>query len=84
MYVDCEIKGDGRYQDTSRYRLVIRNKEHYSKYNKDDIWVISKLPSFEPSQTFLARSVYFGPFSDGTLEVIKKIHRGTQVFKLRY
>ncbi|KAG1576061.1 hypothetical protein G6F50_000527 [Rhizopus delemar] len=69
MYVDCEIKGDGRYQDTSRYRLVIRNKEHYSKYNKDDIWVISKLPSFEPSQTFLARSVYFGPFSDGTLEI---------------
>ncbi|CAO3697118.1 unnamed protein product [Rhizopus stolonifer] len=68
MYVDCEIKADGRFQDT-RYRLMIRNKEHYSKYNKDDIWVISKSPTFEASQTFLAKSIFFGPFSNGSLEV---------------
>lgn len=68
MYVDCEIKADGRFQDT-RYRLTIRNKEHYSKYNKDDIWVISKSPTFEASQTFLAKSIFFGPFSNGSLEV---------------
>ncbi|CEG73858.1 hypothetical protein RMATCC62417_09155 [Rhizopus microsporus] len=69
MYVDCEIKGDTRYQDSTRYRLVLRNKEHHSKYSKDDIWIISKVSTFDPSQTFLARSIFYGPFSDGTLEV---------------
>lgn len=70
LYVHCHLKGDQRYQSDKRYRILLKgNREHYSKYNKDDIWVISKVSSFESSQTFLARSTYFGPFSDGSLEI---------------
>jgi hypothetical protein len=70
LYVQCHLKGDQRYQSDSRYHILLKgNREHYSKYNKDDIWVVSKTSSFESSQTFLARSTYFGPFSDGSLEI---------------
>jgi hypothetical protein len=70
LYVHCHLKSDQRYQSDQRCRILLKgNREHYSKYNKDDIWVISKVSSFESSQTFLARSTYFGPFSDGSLEV---------------
>ncbi|KAK4513461.1 W2 domain-containing protein [Mucor velutinosus] len=70
IYVECELKGDLRYSD-KRFRLMIKSgsREHYTKYNKDDLWAISKVSTFESSQTFLARSTYFGPFSDGALEV---------------
>lgn len=68
IYCLTELKGDAR--SASRLRLMMKqNREHYSKYQKDDIWVISKVSTFESSQTFLARSTYFGPFSDGTLEL---------------
>ncbi|KAI9484200.1 MAG: P-loop containing nucleoside triphosphate hydrolase protein [Benjaminiella poitrasii] len=69
MYALCEIRGDQRYQSDRRYRVLLKgSREHHSKYNKDDVWVVSKTSSFESSQTFLARSTYFGPFSDGSLE----------------
>lgn len=70
LYVECELKGDLRYSD-KRFRVMIKSgsREHYTKYSKDDLWAISKVPTFESSQTFLARSTYFGPFSDGALEV---------------
>ncbi|KAI8643043.1 hypothetical protein BD408DRAFT_161434 [Parasitella parasitica] len=70
LYVDCQLKGDLRYSE-KRFRLMIKggSREHYSKYNKDDLWAISKVSTFESSQTFLARSTYFGPFSDGALEI---------------
>lgn len=70
IYVECELKGDLRYSD-KRFRLMIKgsSREHYSKYNRDDLWAISRVPTFESSQTFLARSTYYGPFSDGALEV---------------
>ena len=68
LYVQCDIKGDQRFE--KRIRLMInKNREHYSKYKKDDIWVLSRVASFESSQTFLAKSTYFGPFSDGALEL---------------
>ncbi|CEP18867.1 hypothetical protein [Parasitella parasitica] len=70
LYVECQLKGDLRYSE-KRFRLMIKggSREHHSKYNKDDLWAISKIPTFESSQTFLARSTYFGPFSDGALEI---------------
>ncbi|KAI9499553.1 P-loop containing nucleoside triphosphate hydrolase protein [Zychaea mexicana] len=64
FYASCELQS---MQD--RYRLQLRNREHHSKYSKDDIWVISKNPTFDPHTTFLSRSTYYGPFSDGYLEV---------------
>lgn len=69
MYVECELKGDQRFEKRVRIMVNSSSREHYSKYNKDDVWVISKVPTFESSQTFLARSTYFGPFSDGALEL---------------
>lgn len=66
MGLYCEV--DFR-QDHRHGRLKLKQKEHHSKYNKDDIWVISLSPMFESSQTFLARSTFYGPFSDGTLEL---------------
>lgn len=70
MYVQCELKGDDRGGSEKRLRLMLhQSRESYAKYNRDDLWVISKVPTFESSQTFLARSTYFGPFSDGSLEL---------------
>jgi hypothetical protein len=70
MYSLCELKGSQQYQSEKRLRIIIKqNREHYSKYNKDDVWVISKVSTFESCQTFLARSTYFGPYSDGSLEM---------------
>lgn len=49
--------------------MLRQSRESYTKYNKDDLWVLSKVPTFESSQTFLAKSTYFGPFSDGSLDL---------------
>ncbi|KAI7903480.1 uncharacterized protein BX663DRAFT_31394 [Cokeromyces recurvatus] len=85
MYVLCELRGDQRYQSDRRYRILLKgNREHHSRYNKDDIWVISKTPSFESSQTFLARSTYFGPFSDGSLEVDCISPRDYRIYDVGY
>jgi hypothetical protein len=67
MYSDCEINSG--YTSERRVKLVLKNREMHSKYCKDDIWVVSKNQAFDANQTFLARSVYYGPLSNGTLEV---------------
>ncbi|KAI8056283.1 uncharacterized protein B0P05DRAFT_285529 [Gilbertella persicaria] len=70
IYVQNELKQENPRYGQSTFRLMLRsNREHHSKYNRDDIWIISNVPSFESSQTFLARSTFFGPFSDGSLEL---------------
>ncbi|KAI8375244.1 hypothetical protein EDC96DRAFT_541205, partial [Choanephora cucurbitarum] len=79
LYVQSELKGN-RQQHSPRLRLMIRsNREHHSKYNKDDIWVVSGTSSFEASQTFLAKSTFYGPFSDGSLELDCLSARDTRV-----
>ncbi|KAI8980289.1 hypothetical protein BDB01DRAFT_240048 [Pilobolus umbonatus] len=71
FYSDCVIKGNTRpVVNDRRFRIMIKSKrEHYSKYNKDDIWVISRTPTLDPSQSFLSKSTYYSPFADGTLEL---------------
>ncbi|KAG0292849.1 hypothetical protein BGZ98_002446 [Dissophora globulifera] len=49
--------------------LSISNKEHHSKYSKDDLWVISTTPKFDAASTFFARSVFYGP-SGGDIELL--------------
>ncbi|KAL1922935.1 uncharacterized protein VTP21DRAFT_9311 [Calcarisporiella thermophila] len=49
--------------------LQLSEKEHHSVYSKDDMWVVSSSVDFEPASTFLARSTFYGPFSDSTLEI---------------
>lgn len=70
FYAQCELKGDQRHESDKRVKLYMKqNRENYTKYNKEDLWVLSRVPTFESSQTFLAKSTYFGPFSDGTLDL---------------
>jgi hypothetical protein len=38
-------------------------------YILDDIWVISKHLDFDPVQSFLARSTYYGPSSSLEVEI---------------
>jgi hypothetical protein len=47
--------------------LEIHNREHHSKYSKDDIWAISTSKDFQVS--FLTKSTFYGPFSNGNIEV---------------
>ena len=35
----------------------------------DDIWIISKNVNFEPKATFVAKSSFYGPSSNGDLEI---------------
>ncbi|KAI7856953.1 P-loop containing nucleoside triphosphate hydrolase protein, partial [Circinella umbellata] len=69
FYASIEMQSQGRVSIQERYRLKLCNREHHSKYSKDDIWVISKNPTFDASCTFLSKSIFYGPFSDGYLEV---------------
>ncbi|XP_074946184.1 5'-3' DNA helicase ZGRF1 isoform X4 [Phalacrocorax aristotelis] len=49
--------------------LRLSRKEHYSLYSKDDIWVVSKTLNFDPLDTFIASSAFFGPSSNNEVEL---------------
>ncbi|XP_010123209.1 PREDICTED: protein ZGRF1 [Chlamydotis macqueenii] len=50
--------------------LKLSRKEHYSLYSKDDIWVVSKTLNFDPLDTFIASSAFFGPSSNNEVELL--------------
>ncbi|XP_009948782.1 PREDICTED: protein ZGRF1 [Leptosomus discolor] len=50
--------------------LKLSRKEHYSFYSKDDIWVVSKTLTFDPLDTFIASSAFFGPSSNNEVELL--------------
>ncbi|NXN10607.1 ZGRF1 protein, partial [Indicator maculatus] len=50
--------------------LKLSRKEHSSLYSKDDIWVISKTLSFDPLDTFIANTAFFGPSSNNEVELL--------------
>ncbi|XP_028598812.2 5'-3' DNA helicase ZGRF1 isoform X1 [Podarcis muralis] len=60
--LDCDSK--------SKLYLKLNQKEHSSAYSKDDLWVVSKTLTFEPLDTFIASSVFFGPSSSNELELV--------------
>ncbi|XP_032079412.1 protein ZGRF1 [Thamnophis elegans] len=49
--------------------LKLNRKEHSSAYSKDDLWVVSKTLTFEPLDTFIAYSVFFGPSSNNEVQL---------------
>ncbi|NXI55502.1 ZGRF1 protein, partial [Chloroceryle aenea] len=61
-----------RFDDDSKTKLYLKlcRKEHYSLYSKDDIWVVSKTLSFDPLDTFIASSAFFGPSSSNEIELL--------------
>ncbi|KAM6270227.1 5'-3' DNA helicase ZGRF1 isoform 2-T3 [Porphyrio hochstetteri] len=61
-----------RFDGDSKSKLYLKlsRKEHYSFYSKDDIWVISKTLNFDPLDTFIASSAFFGPSSNNEIELL--------------
>ncbi|KAL8206933.1 UNVERIFIED_CONTAM: Protein zgrf1 [Gekko kuhli] len=58
---DCDTR--------NKLYLKLSRKEHSSMYSKDDLWVVSKTLMFEPLDTFIACSVFFGPSSNNEIEL---------------
>nr|XP_056711498.1 protein ZGRF1 [Euleptes europaea] len=58
---DCDAR--------NKLYLKLNRKEHSSVYSKDDLWVVSKTLMFEPLDTFIACSVFFGPSSSNEIEL---------------
>uniref|UniRef100_A0A8C4X9E6 GRF-type domain-containing protein n=1 Tax=Erpetoichthys calabaricus TaxID=27687 RepID=A0A8C4X9E6_ERPCA len=50
--------------------LKLSRKESSSSYSKDDLWVVSKTLLFDPHDTFIACSAFFGPSSTNELEIV--------------
>uniref|UniRef100_A0A803WFJ5 5'-3' DNA helicase ZGRF1 n=1 Tax=Ficedula albicollis TaxID=59894 RepID=A0A803WFJ5_FICAL len=50
--------------------LKLSKKEHSSLYSRDDIWVVSKTLNFDPMDTFIASSAFFGPSSNNEIELL--------------
>ncbi|KFV98162.1 Uncharacterized protein C4orf21, partial [Eurypyga helias] len=61
-----------RFDGDSKTKLYLRlsRKEHYSLYSKDDIWVVSKTLTFNPLETFIATSAFYGPSSNNEVELL--------------
>ncbi|PKU41952.1 protein zgrf1 [Limosa lapponica baueri] len=61
-----------RFDADSKNKLYLKlsRKEHYSLYSKDDIWVVSKTLNFDPLDTFIASSAFFGPSSNNEVELL--------------
>ncbi|XP_072191172.1 5'-3' DNA helicase ZGRF1 isoform X2 [Excalfactoria chinensis] len=66
MNVHAESEGDSK----SKLYLKLSRKEHYSLYSKDDIWVVSKTLNFDPLDTFIASSAFFGPTHNNEVELL--------------
>ncbi|XP_039194254.1 protein ZGRF1-like isoform X2 [Crotalus tigris] len=66
----CNIaKASFNCDSKSKLFLKLNRKEHSSTYSKDDLWVVSKTLTFEPLDTFIAYSVFFGPSSNNEVEL---------------
>ncbi|XP_021250393.1 protein ZGRF1 isoform X3 [Numida meleagris] len=66
MNVHAESDGDSK----NKLYLKLSRKEHYSLYSKDDIWVVSKTLNFDPLDTFIASSAFFGPTHNNEVELL--------------
>ena len=51
------------------YYVVLPFKKASTFYNKEDIWILSKSLNFKANETFIAKSVYYGPNTSCELEV---------------
>uniref|UniRef100_A0A8B9RUV4 5'-3' DNA helicase ZGRF1 n=1 Tax=Accipiter nisus TaxID=211598 RepID=A0A8B9RUV4_9AVES len=66
MNIPARFDGDSK----TKLYLKLSRKEHYSLYSKDDIWVVSKTLNFDPLDTFIACSAFFGPSSNNEVELL--------------
>ncbi|KAE8630566.1 hypothetical protein XENTR_v10000876 [Xenopus tropicalis] len=56
-------------ESKTKLYLKLNRKENSSAYSKDDLWVVSKTIDFEPVDTFVAFSVFFGPSANNEIEI---------------
>ncbi|XP_041056145.1 protein ZGRF1-like [Carcharodon carcharias] len=63
-------KGDLESCCKTKLYLGLSRKESSSAYNKDDLWVVSKTLMFDPLDTFIACSVFYGPSSTSEVELL--------------
>ncbi|KAM7021542.1 5'-3' DNA helicase ZGRF1 [Passerculus sandwichensis] len=66
MNTPASFDGDSK----PKLYLKLSRKEHSSLYSKDDIWVVSKTLKFDPIDTFIASSAFFGPSSNNEIELL--------------
>ncbi|XP_053317414.1 protein ZGRF1 [Spea bombifrons] len=61
-----------RFGDESKTKLYLKlnRKDSSSAYSKDDLWIISKTLFFEPLDTFIACSAFFGPSANNDIEIV--------------
>ncbi|XP_048457336.1 protein ZGRF1 [Rhincodon typus] len=64
------IEGDLESCCKTKLYLGLSRKENSSVYNKDDLWVVSKTLMFDALDTFIARSVFYGPSSTSEVELL--------------
>ncbi|CAJ0967300.1 unnamed protein product, partial [Ranitomeya imitator] len=50
--------------------LKLNRKDHSSAYSKDDLWIVSRTLNFDPQETFIACSVFFGPSANNDIEIL--------------
>ncbi|XP_018106898.1 protein ZGRF1 isoform X2 [Xenopus laevis] len=62
---DSDFAGESK----TKLYLKLNRKENSSTYSKDDLWIVSKMIDFEPVDTFIACSVFFGPSANNEIEV---------------
>ncbi|XP_069834595.1 5'-3' DNA helicase ZGRF1 isoform X2 [Dendropsophus ebraccatus] len=63
--VDSEFGGESK----TKLYLKLSRKNSSSAYSKDDLWVVSKTLNFDPLDTFIACSVFFGPSANNDIEI---------------
>ncbi|XP_056420937.1 protein ZGRF1 isoform X4 [Hyla sarda] len=63
--VDSEFTGESK----PKLYLKLSRKHSSSAYSKDDLWVVSKTLNFDPLDTFIAFSVFFGPSANNDIEI---------------
>ncbi|XP_066040901.1 5'-3' DNA helicase ZGRF1 isoform X2 [Chamaea fasciata] len=66
MNTPASFDGDSK----PKLYLKLSRKEHSSLYSKDDIWVVSKTLNFDPIDTFIASSAFFGPSCNNEIELL--------------
>ncbi|XP_068868579.1 5'-3' DNA helicase ZGRF1 isoform X2 [Aphelocoma coerulescens] len=67
-FINTPASFDG--DSKAKLYLKLSRKEHSSLYSKDDIWVVSKTLNFDPIDTFIASSAFFGPSSNNEIELL--------------
>ncbi|NXD86393.1 ZGRF1 protein, partial [Halcyon senegalensis] len=67
-FMNAPARSDG--DSKTKLYLKLCRREHHSLYSKDDIWVVSKTLIFDPLDTFIASSAFFGPSSNNEVELL--------------